>query len=86
MANRGLVASWLDEGKFFAGDPDNAVWRGTLRSEFGADAEFFHDITEAVDRSVVGEIGTTGEFFDLFAGDLEGVIVEFCNGEGGFMS
>ena len=43
----------FDKSEFFTSDTDNRVGFCALSSEFGADAEFFHDIAEAIDRGVV---------------------------------
>ena len=74
----------FDEGEGFTGDGDDGVGFGALVGEFGADAEFFHDVAEAVQGGVVGEVGFAGEFFDFFAGDKEGAVVEFFDGPGVF--
>lgn len=54
-----------------------------MAGEFGADAEFFHDVAEAVEAGVVVEVGAAGEFFDFGAGDEEGVVGLFGDLPGG---
>ena len=54
----GLSWAWclpvfFDEGKFFASDTDDGIVLCTTSSQLGADAKFFHDVTETVDRSIV---------------------------------
>lgn len=61
----------FDESELFAGNRDDRGRLGALRGEFGANAELFHNVAEAVDRSVVREVGATGKFLDFRTGNDE---------------